>query len=111
MSKKTEKTKKKKATKKVVAQKSEKTVAKKATKKTGVFDKFNRRLGTQGALIDEHLSESGKTIAQLAEETGLSNGRIATHVRDLTGKGFIKKDKDGKYSINMSSSQENIAKT
>jgi len=62
------------------------------------YDKFGRRLNTQGALIDEHLSQKGKTVEQLAKECKLPKGRISTHVRDLLGKGFIKKTKDG-YSI------------
>jgi DNA-binding MarR family transcriptional regulator len=71
-----------------------------AKKKVGVkTDAFGRRLGTQGALIDTKLSKKGKTVKQLAEETKLPVGRISTHVRDLLGKGFIKKDKQGKYSI------------
>lgn len=79
--------------------KKKKKVSKKK-KAVGVkTDAFGRRLGTQGALIDTKLSKKGKTVKQLAEETKLSTVRVSTHVRDLLGKGFIKKDKQGKYSI------------
>lgn len=71
----------------------------KAKPKEVKVDEFGRRLGTQGALIDKHLSKTPKSIEQLSKECKLPVGRVATHLRDLTGKGFFKKDKDGKYSI------------
>lgn len=79
--------------------KSKKKVKKQNNEKEAKFDKFNRRLGTQGALIDTKLSKTPKSVEQLAKECKLPVGRIRTHVRDLTSKGFIKKDKDGKFSI------------
>lgn len=79
--------------------KKKKKVKKQSSEKEAKFDKFNRRLGTQGALIDEHLSKKPKSVEQLAKECKLPVGRIRTHVRDLTSKGFIKKDKQGRYSI------------
>jgi len=83
---------------------SEKPETKQPTKKTkkGIGkDAFGRRLGSQGALIDEHISNEGKTIKEIAEATGLPNGRVSTHLRDLLSKGFLKRDDNGKYSIHV----------
>jgi len=87
---------KKKNKKKKVKQNKAKPAKNKA--KEIKFDKFNRRLGTQGALIDEKMSKIPKSIEQLSKECKLPKGRIATHLRDLTKKGFFKRTKDG-YAI------------
>lgn len=81
--------------------KQKKAVAKKKVekKKEAAYDKFHRRIGTQGHTIDLALNSKGKTIQQLAKECKLSTGRIATHLRDLLDKGFITKSKEGKYAI------------
>lgn len=71
---------------------------KKKTEAKG-YDAFGRRLGTQGALIDEKLSKTPKTVEQLVSQTKLPKRRIMTHVRHLVKKDFVKKDKDGKYRI------------
>ncbi len=100
-------TKKKKPTAepgKVTKTKKKKTTAKKKEAKTAKKsevekDAFGRRLGTQGALIDTKLDKTPKSIKQLVKECKLSKGRISTHLRWLVEKGFVKKDKDGKYSI------------
>ena len=81
--------------------KATKTKAKKPVKKAleEQKDAFGRRLGTQGAKIDEHLSKKPKTIATIAKETKMSTGRISNHMRDLVSKGFVKKNKEGEYFV------------
>jgi len=89
---------------KAMSTKPEKKTVKKEKKPTVVKakvekDAFGRRLGTQGALIDEHLDKKGKTVEQLAKECKMPTGRISNHVRDLVSKGFLKKGKDGDYAL------------
>ena len=92
---------------KTVSKKSEKS-KKKAAKETVVkavvkekkgYDAFGRRLGTQGALIDEHLDKKGKSVKQLIEECKLPAARISFHMRSFVHEGFLKKDKDNKYIL------------
>ncbi len=99
----TKKSKKKKvaAVKEKVSKKSKKKGKKKKTtakKEAAEVDDFGRRLGTQGALIDEKLSKKGKTAEAIAKETKLTVARVSTHLRDLLSKKFIT-EKDDKYSI------------
>jgi len=82
-----------------MAKKKTKKRTKKAAPKKEGYDVYGRRLGTQGHLINTKMSKTPKSVEQLAKECRLPVRRIATHVRDLTKKGFFKKDKDGKYSI------------
>lgn len=97
------KTAKKKTAKKKTTEK--KTVKKKVTKKTktekSVVEKdgFGRRLNTQGSFINTKLDKKGVTIQQLAKETKLPIGRISNHMRDLINKGFVIRNKEGKYRI------------
>ena len=92
---------------KTVSKKSEKS-KKKAAKETVVkavvkekkgYDAFGRRLGTQGALIDEHLDTKGKSVKQLVEECKLPAARISFHMGLFVHEGFLKKDKDNKYIL------------
>jgi len=92
---------------KTVSKKSEKS-KKKAAKETVVkavvkekkgYDAFGRRLGTQGALIDEHLDKKGKSVKQLVEECKLPSTRISFHMGLFVHEGFLKKDKDNKYIL------------
>ena len=93
MSKKSEKSKKKKkAAKKTFANY-------RFIKKKKGCDAFGRRLGTQGALIDEHLDKKGKSVKQLIEECKLPAARISFHMRSFVHEGFLKKDKDNKYIL------------
>ena len=92
VSKKSEKSKKKKKA-------AKKTVVKAVVKEKKGCDAFGRRLGTQGALIDEHLDKNGKSVKQLIEECKLPAARISFHMRSFVHEGFLKKDKDNKYIL------------
>jgi len=66
-------------------------------KEAAVKDKCGRREGTQGFLINEHISKKAKTPEQLAKETKLPVARIANHLRDMVAKDFVKKTAKGTY--------------
>ena len=92
--------KEKRVGKKAAKDEKAKTQAKKAVaageKKTGV-DKCGRREGTQGFKINTFISKAPKSVDTLAKETKLPKLRITNHLRDMVGKGFVKKTDKGEY--------------
>jgi len=87
---------KEKATK---SKKKPKEKKEKKEKAKAEVDRFGRRLGSQGALIDEKLSKTGKTMEAICKETKLPARRVNTHLKGLITKGFVKKDKNDKYFV------------
>jgi len=77
---------------KAVKGKKSKTVGEKGAKTPKAekaVDALGNRVGSQGAQINACLSKKNKTIAQIAEETKLTAGRVNGHIKYLEGKGLV----------------------
>ncbi len=61
-------------------------------------DRFGMRTGTRASSINAVLSAKGMTIQEIMEKSKVSSA-IHNHMRCLIEKGFVVKDKEGKYAV------------
>jgi len=87
-----------KSTKKSSSNKKRKGSKKVTSRKESKTDRCGRRPNTQGFRINTHISRKPKSIDQLTKESKLPRPRVAKHIWDMTRKGFVKKDKQGRAS-------------